>query len=77
MTVKWDLPSSERAQTRAHVAAGQTNPGRNQRGQKGSAALGIATSSSGSWEEGVAPANNKTIIAFPRNEEATELLWGI
>lgn len=50
------------------------NSGGNQRDQKGSAALGIATSSSGSWEEGVAPANDKAITAFPRNKEATELL---
>lgn len=53
------------------------NPSGNQRDQKGSAVLGSATSSSGSWEERVAPANDKAITAFPRNEEATELLWGI
>lgn len=53
------------------------NPGGNQRDQKGSTALGIVTSSSGSYEEGVAPANDKAITAFTRNEEATELLRGI
>lgn len=69
--------SSDRPQTRAHVAAGQVNPGGNWRDQKGSAALGPITCNSSSWEEGVAPANYKAIAAFPGNEEATELLWGI
>ena len=73
-----DLLSSDRPQTSAHVAAGQVNPSGNWRDQKGSAALSPVTcSSSSSWEEGVAPANYKAIAAFPGNEKATELLWGI